>query len=55
MDENQQQSKANKSADEVVSSIVNIFLHYYALVIKRYMLCLIYWCKHHFPLVLLMI
>ena len=42
MDENQQQSKANKSADEVVSSIVNIFLHYYALVIKRYMLCLIF-------------
>ena len=42
MDENQQQSKVNKSADEVVSSIVNIFLANYALVIKRYMLCLIF-------------
>ena len=42
MDENQQQSKTNKSADEVVSSIVNIFLANYVLVIKRYMLCLIF-------------
>ena len=42
MDENQQQSKVNKSADEVVSSIVNIFLANYALVIKRYILCLIF-------------
>ena len=42
MDEDQQQSKVNKSADEVVSSIVNIFLANYALVIKRYMLCLIF-------------
>ena len=42
MDENQQQSKVNKSADEVVSSIVNIFLTNYALVIKRYVLCLIF-------------
>ena len=42
MDENQQQSKENKSADEVVSSILNIFLANYALVIKRYMLCLIF-------------
>ena len=40
MDENQQQSKANKSADEVVNSTVNIFLANYALVIKRYMLWL---------------
>ena len=39
MDENQQQSKVNKSADEVVSSIVNIFLANYALVVKWYMLC----------------
>ena len=39
MDENQQQSKVNKSADEVVSSIVNIFLAKYALVVKWYMLC----------------
>ena len=42
MDENQQQSKVNKSADEVVGSIVNIFLANYALVIKRYVLCLIF-------------
>ena len=42
MDENQQQSKVNKSANEVVSSIVNIFLTNYALVIKRYVLCLIF-------------
>ena len=42
MDENQQQSKVNKSADEVVSSIVNIFLTNYVLVIKRYVLCLIF-------------
>ena len=57
MDKNQQQSKANKSSDEVVSSIVNIFLANYALVIKRYRLCLIFvlGIKHHFPLVLLMI
>ena len=42
MDENQQQSKVNKSADEVLSSIVNIFLTNYALVIKRYVFCLIF-------------
>ena len=42
MDENQQQSKVNKSANEVVSSIVNIFSTNYALVIKRYVLCLIF-------------
>ena len=42
MDENQQQSKVNKSANEVVSSIVNIFLTNYALVLKRYVLCLIF-------------
>ena len=42
MDENQQQSKVNKSANEVVSSIVNMFLTNYALVIKRYVLCLIF-------------
>ena len=42
MDENQQQSKVNKSANEVVSAIVNIFLTNYALVIKRYVLCLIF-------------
>ena len=42
MDENQQQSKVNKSANEVVSSIVNIFLTNYVLVIKRYVLCLIF-------------
>ena len=34
MDKDQQQSKVIKSADEVVSSIVNIFLENYALVIK---------------------
>ena len=45
MDENQQQSKVNKSADEVVGSIVNIFLANYALVIKRYTLCLIFGVK----------
>ena len=42
MDENQQQSKVNKTADEVVGSIVNIFLANYTLVIKRYVLCLIF-------------
>ena len=42
MDENQQQSKVNKSADEVVSSIVNIFLTNYVQFIKRYVLCLIF-------------
>ena len=42
MDENQQQSKVNKSANEVVSSIVNMFLTNYVLVIKRYVLCLIF-------------
>ena len=42
MDENQQQSKVNKSANEVVSSIVNMFLTNYALIIKRYVLCLIF-------------
>ena len=42
MDENQQQSKVNKSANEVVGSIVNIFLANYTLVIKRYVLCLIF-------------
>ena len=42
MDENQQQSKVNKSADEVVNSIVNIFLANYALVMKRFTLCLIF-------------
>ena len=42
MDENQQQSKVNKSADEMVSSIVNIFLTNYALIIKRYVFCLIF-------------
>ena len=42
MDENQQQSKVNKSANEVVSAIVNIFSTNYALVIKRYVLCLIF-------------
>ena len=34
MDKDQQQSKVIKSADEEVSSIVNIFLENYALVIK---------------------
>ena len=34
MDKDQQQSKVIKSTDEVVSSIVNIFLENYALVIK---------------------
>ena len=33
MDKDQQQSKVIKSADEVVSSIVNIFLENYVLVI----------------------
>ena len=42
MDENQLQSKVNKSSNKVVSSIVNIFLANYALVIKRYMFCLIF-------------
>ena len=42
MDEDQQQSKVNKSADEVVSSIVNIFLANYILVTKRYVLCFIF-------------
>ena len=42
MDKNYQQSKVNKSADEVVSSIVYIFLANYALVMKRYVLCLIF-------------
>ena len=42
MDEDQQQSKVNKSADEVVSSIVNIFLANYILVMKRYVLCFIF-------------
>ena len=42
VDENQQQSKVNKIADEVVSSIVNISLANDALVIKRYVLCLIF-------------
>ena len=42
MDEDQQQSKVNKSANEIVSSIVNIFLANYSLVIKRYVLCLIF-------------
>ena len=42
MDKNHQQSKVNKSADEVVSSIVYIFLANYALVMKRYVLCLIF-------------
>ena len=42
MDENQQQSKVNKSADEVVSSIVNIFLTNYVQFIKSYVLCLIF-------------
>ena len=50
MDENQQQSKVNKSTDEVVSSIVNIFLANYALVVNFCPRC-----KNHFPLVLLMI
>ena len=34
MDKDQQQSKVIKSADEEVSSIVNIFLENYALVVK---------------------
>ena len=34
MDKDQQQSKVIKSTDEVVGSIVNIFLENYALVIK---------------------
>ena len=34
MDKDQQQSKVINSADEVVSSIVNIFLENYVLVIK---------------------
>ena len=42
MNENQQQSKVNKSANEVVSSIVNFFLAKYALIIKKYVLCLIF-------------
>ena len=42
VDENQQQSKVNKSADEVVGSIVNISLANDALIIKRYVLCLIF-------------
>ena len=42
MDENHQQSKVNKSADEVVSSIVYIFLANYALVMRTYLLCLIF-------------
>ena len=42
MDKNHQQGKVNKSADEVVSSIVYIFLANYALVMKRYVLCLIF-------------
>ena len=51
MDEDQQQSKVNKSADEVVSSIVNISLANDALVIKRYVLCLIFvlGVKNQFP------
>ena len=42
VDENQQQSKVNKSADEVVGSIVNISLVNDALIIKRYVLCSIF-------------
>ena len=34
MDKDQQQSKVIKSADEEVSSIVNIFVENYALVVK---------------------
>ena len=45
MDKDQQQSKVIKSADEVVSSIVNIFLENYALVIK---VLLWYEWKMHF-------
>ena len=56
MDENQQQSKVNKSADEVVSSIVNIFLTNYTSYKK---VCVVLnfcpWCENQFPLVLLMI
>ena len=56
MNENQQQSKVNKSADEVVSSIVNIFLTNYTSYKK---VCVVLnfcpWCKNQFPLVLLMI
>ena len=48
-------SKVNKSADEVVSSIVNIFLANYALVEVYVVLNFCSWFKHHFPLVLLMI
>ena len=53
MNENQQQSKVNKSADEVVSSIVNIFLTNYTSYKK---VCVVLnfcpWCKNQFPLVL---
>ena len=45
MDKDQQQSKVIKSADEVVSSIVNIFLENYALVIK---VLLMVWMKNAF-------
>ena len=57
MDENQQQSKVNKSADEVVSSIVNIFLTKLCTSYKKVCVVLNFcpWCKNQFPLVLLMI
>ena len=42
VDENQQQRKVNKIAHEVVGSIVNISLANDALIIKRYVLCLIF-------------
>ena len=45
MDKDQQQSKVIKNADEVVSSIVNIFLGNYALVIK---VLLMVWMKNAF-------
>ena len=45
MDKDQQQSKVIKSADEEVSSIVNIFLENYALVIK---VLLMVWMKNVF-------
>ena len=58
MDENLKQSKVNKSANVVASSIVNIFLANYALYSYK-KVCVVLnfcpWCKHHFPLVLLLI
>ena len=51
MDENQLQSKVNKSSNKVVSSIVNIFLCTgYEKVYVLLNFCP--WCKHHFPVVL---